>query len=866
MKPRRYFVRFMTDLNNGRRVVLASVLMVLVMTVWSPAGQSQTPAPPPGGYTIYVAPHSHMDLVWYWTYDKTEVMAIKILRQAMEMLKQDPRYTFTQDQMKALKPFWDTLSDADRQFMRRMVQEGRFELTTGMNVQPDVAESDYESLTREFFPALPWMEETFETKVLTAWNIDTYGHTIQMPQLFQSAGLRYFVFMRDVLPSLEKSVKSPFYWESPDGSKLLSYWLSGSYDIHWQGIALNLKRFVDHNVPGNDKIFLLWGGDLYFPDDSSAEIEKRIRAAAEEDRIPVKTIILCTPKQYFADIEKSGVPLPTYNYDFYPPLFIQDLRGLYGERPNSKLANRRAEDTLESSEKFSSVASFFGRPYPLTEFSTAWANVTFNQDHDALPGSHIDPVDNRMMSAYNGAIDTGREALDGSLYDLSRRIDTSGGGKFPFLVFNGLSFKRSEVVEYTPLFKESIKNFRILDDGGNVIPFRMLDASHRAINDPLSMAAIEFIAKDVPALGYRLYRIEPAEGLPQPSSWRAAKGEISNRFFTLRLDLSKGTLSGLINRQANQELLDTGRYGGNELVLEEEKDPDMEGMIHFTGTEVLGDHFPPDSVQEMVDELGTRVRIEGPFLGGRRTQEITIYNDLPRIDFRTKLLGFPGHDGMLTAVFPLQHGTDIKLDYETHNAVTQRPDGIYEAQTWVDARSGANGTALINNGMAGLITKEGILKMILLRSITNYRGYYAPNGSEAGSHDFQYSLYAHEGDWSRGGVAEQAHSFNSPLRVIATDAHSGTLPPVHGFLTVESGHFEVTALKKAEDGRGYILRGHETEGQPGTVRLHLDLPFQDASFTDLAERQAQPAHLEQGTIQFECKPFQFVTLRLTSGN
>jgi alpha-mannosidase len=843
--------------------------MVFIMTLWSPAGRAGEPlisGPPPDGYTIYVAPHSHIDIVWYWTYDKTEVMAIKILRQALEMLKRDPRYTFTQDQMKALKPFWDTLSDSDRQFMRRMVQDGRFEVATGMDVQPDVAGSDYESLTRQFFPALPWMEETFGTQVLTAWNIDTYGHTIQMPQLFRSAGLRYFVFMRDVLPSLQESVKSPFYWESPDGSKLLSYWLPGTYDIHGEGFAPRLKRFVDHNVEGNDKIFVLWGTDLSFPVDSSAEIEKRIRAAAAEIRIPVKAVILCTPRQYFADIEKSGIPLPTYHYDFYPPLFIGDLRGLYGERPNNKLANRRAEDTLESSEKFSTVASFFGRPYPLAEFTRAWANVTFNQDHDALPGSHIDPVDDRMMSGYNGAIDTGRQALAGSLYDISRRINTSGSGEFPFLVFNALSFKRSEVVEYTPLFKESLRNFRVLDDGGNVVPFRMLDASHHDPTDPLSMAAIEFIAKDVPALGYRLYRIEPTEGPPQPSSWRAAKGEISNRFFTLRLDLSKGTLSGLINRQTNQELLDTGRYGGNELVMEEEKDPDTEGTIHFTGTEVLGDQFPPDSVQEMDDELGTRIRIQGPFLGGRRTQEITIYNDLPRIDFRTKLLGFPGHDGMLTVVLPLRDGQDIKLDYETHNAVTQRPDGIYNAQTWVDARSEGNGVALINNGMAGLITKEGILKMILLRSITNYRGYYAPNASEAGSHDFQYSLYAHEGDWSRGGVAEQAHSFNSPLRVIATDSHSGALPPVHGFLAVESGHFEVTALKRAEDGRGFILRGHETEGQPGAVRLHIDLPFQDAWFADLAERQEQRAHIEQGVIQFECKPFQFVTLRLTSGN
>ena len=92
MKPRWHSARRMTELNPRRRAVLASVLMVFVFSLWPAAGwagQSQRPAPPPGGYTTYVAPHSHMDMVWYWTYDKTEVMAIKILRQALEMLKKD---------------------------------------------------------------------------------------------------------------------------------------------------------------------------------------------------------------------------------------------------------------------------------------------------------------------------------------------------------------------------------------------------------------------------------------------------------------------------------------------------------------------------------------------------------------------------------------------------------------------------------------------------------------------------------------------------------------------------------------------------------------------------------------------------------
>jgi Glycosyl hydrolases family 38 N-terminal domain len=47
---------------------------------------------PAGGYSIYVVPHSHMDLEWMWTQEQSEAFSIRILRQALRMLKEDPRF------------------------------------------------------------------------------------------------------------------------------------------------------------------------------------------------------------------------------------------------------------------------------------------------------------------------------------------------------------------------------------------------------------------------------------------------------------------------------------------------------------------------------------------------------------------------------------------------------------------------------------------------------------------------------------------------------------------------------------------------------------------------------------------------------
>lgn len=821
---------------------------------------------PPGGYTIYVTPHSHIDIEWYWTYDKTQILAIRILRQALEMLKSDPHYAFTQDQMTALKPFWDGLSEADRDFLRRIIQEGRFEVATGTVLQPDIAEPDYESLTRQFLLGKPWLESTLGANVVTSWNIDTYGHTLQMPQLSRQAGLRYFVFMRDVLPSLQASVRSPFYWQGADGTRILAYWLSGTYGVNPQNPAPALKTFIQHNTDGNDKVMLLWGDDLYFPNQPSGEMENLVRKAGTEIGVQIKSVIVTTPRRYFEDIQKSGIRLPTYTYDFNPPLFIEDLRGLYGESPAGKIAERHSEETLESAEKFSSVASFYGQSYPKEAFRTAWWNVLFNQDHDVLPGSHIDAVETEMMSRYHGAIQTGRAALARSMYGLSRQINTSRAGDYPFLVSNALSFARTELVRYEPLFKEAAENFRILDPDGKPVIFRLVDASRWEKNGPLSMGVVEFVAPRIPSMGYRLYRIEGMGGTARAPQWRTLSEEISGNHYRLRLDPERGIISSLVDRRSGKELLSTEKYGGNELVFEEEHDPDNEGPIHFTGKEIRCGEFRPDSMAELTDDLGTTIRIERPFLGGRLLQQIDLYNEIPRIDFVAKLAGFPGHDGMLMVAFPLRFSGNSNNIYETNNTVTQRPDGIYYAQTFAGAEGVDRGVAILNRGMGGYQTQRGLVKHILLRSITNFKGYYCPTAAQAGSHTFEYSLYSYEGGWAGSGLIAQAHSINSPLRAMATDSHHGSLAPEHSFLTVEAGSFEVTALKKAEDGDGFILRGYETEGKSEPVRLRLRVAVNRGWVASLLEQALRPVSVQDGVIEFRCRPFEFVTLRLSASS
>jgi len=848
-------------------------------------------------FTFYVVPHAHMDLEWMWTNERGRAFAIEILRHALAMLEQDPRYAFTQDQKEALEAFWNSLSKKEQATLKRFVSDGRFEVATGMVDQPDVNEPDFESLTRQLLAGKPWAERTFGANVVTAWNVDTFGQTIQMPQLYGKAGLRYAFFSRDYPPALANAIKNLFYWRSPDGSTVLAH--MGNYALGFElrpertlGIDLRptglkyLHELIRHNPAGNDKIMIPWGVDEYLPTENSDQLEKIVRESAAKLGIAVKAVVITTATGYFQAVERSGVRLPTYSYDFNPPLLYGDIRGVWGQRPRQKQTERRVEDELEGAERLASIASSYGDRYPANELSWGWGRVLANQIHDTMAGSDSDPVNDIAASRYSGALEAARQAQADSLFQISRMIGTGSGGPYPLVVFNTLSFKRTEVVRCFQTFQQEaylsnrqLTNFRVVDPRGHVVPFRVLGVSHISgfatdttdsatadalgTSSALTMAELEFLAEDVPGMGYQVYQLEAAPGNPVEAAWQPLVGEVTTPFFSLSLDPKSGSLRELIDRRTGKSLLAPGKYAGNEIVLEEERSPGMEGALHFTGSEIRSSQFPVESISKREDELGVTLRIRGPFLGGERTQQIQLYRAIPRVDFKTELRGFPGHDGMVTVAFPLELESGSKSLYETHGAVVQRPRGIYPASTWMELADQRGGIAIINRSTGGYEVKENVVQLLLFRSITRYDAYQAASAAERGDHVFEYSLYPHDGDWSRSDVIEQAHGFNSPLRVISTDAHTGSLPEEFAFVKVSQGDFEVTALKQAQDGAGFVLRGHETHGKAGRVKLHFDVPVQSARFASLTEVPGEEIPVQGDQVQFDAKPFEYVTLRIS---
>nr|WP_241674129.1 hypothetical protein [Microcystis aeruginosa] len=80
----------------------------------------------------------------------------------------------------------------------------------------------WESLFRQLLYGQKYFQAKFGQITKTAWLPDTFGFPYQLPQILQSFGIKYFVTGKLHWNDTTKFPHGFFWWQSPDGSKILS--------------------------------------------------------------------------------------------------------------------------------------------------------------------------------------------------------------------------------------------------------------------------------------------------------------------------------------------------------------------------------------------------------------------------------------------------------------------------------------------------------------------------------------------------------------------------------------------------------------------------------------------------------------------
>jgi len=197
-----------------------------------------------------------------------------------------------------------------------------------------------------------------------------------------------------------------------------------------------------------------------------------------------------------------------------------------------------------------------------------------------------------------------------------------------------------------------------------------------------------------------------------------------------------------------------------------------------------------------------------------------------------------------------------------------RPCAIPNFLSWFDINDGTRGISFMNRGLADMEIIKKDVYITLFRSVSGVAAdgltgplIPTPDALELGSHTYEYALLPHHGDWRQAKIYRSAGEYTSPPISVPASGQ-GDLPGELSFLQLSPDNLVLSALKKAEDSEGVILRFYETKGEPTSGEVRLFRRIKRLTRVDLLEQEEAELAADRDIIRLEVKPFEIVSLKL----
>ena len=755
---------------------------------------------------LHMIGNAHIDPVWLWQWPEGYQEVRATFQSAIDRMEEYPDFVFTCDSVVYLH--WIEESDPVLfEKIRARVDEGRFHVIGGWWVEPDCNIPAGESYVRQALYGQRWLQERFGKTSTTGSNVDPFGHNAMLPQILSKSGLDSYVFLRPGPKELDLPGQH-FWWESPDGSRVLAYRIPHEYNSPRGEIDAHVEQVIAQLPRDASELMVFYGVGNHGGGPTKANIESVMR---------LDGAVFSSPRAFFDRIAGNG-DIPVHAGEM-----LHHAVGCYAAHSGVKRWNRRAENLLLRAEKWSAIADVLGgASYPLDELTEAWKLVLFNQFHDTLAGTSIAPAYEDSRDQYGHASSLAANAFNRAAQTISRRIAIEPEPDLrPIVVFNAHPWPLRADVEFEYTWVPA-DGARMTDDEGTPVPVQKI----RPLTTMSSSRGRLAFPADVPPLGYRVYRVYPGTSDEAPIS--ATDTAIETELLALEIDPATGWLSRLELRAAGTNVV---RPGLHAVVVSDESDTwghgvlaydDVVGELECTSVRLV-EHGPVRAVVRIESRWGSSTLVEDVIVGARA----------PFVEFRAAL---DWREQL--KLLKLRVPTTIERDRATfevpYGHLERTATGAEQpAQAWVDLSDGRAGISVLNDSKYGHDVRDGSIGMTVARSPVyawhHPRELDDPTGRyeylDQGRQDVVYRLVPHGGDWRAAGVVRLAAELNQPPFALVESYHGGDLPPRASFADDGGGDVVVTVVKAAEDGSGLVVRAYESAGR--TAHATIALPLVD---------------------------------------
>lgn len=834
--------------------------------------------------TFHLTGNSHIDAAWLWPWTETVDVVKRTFGTAAQLMSEYPTYTYSQSAAAYNQWLADKYPSLNEQIKQR-IQEGRWELVGGMWLEPDLNMPDGESLVRQIQIGQQTFQKLYGKTTRIGWNPDSFGYNWQLPQIYKRSGIDYFVTQKMTWNDINQLPLKLFWWQSPDGSKVLTYFPHDYANDNVNPVRLSRDMMqARERAPGTTTMLDLYGVGDHGGGPTRSMLDEGLHWMEPGRILPKEEFGTAQP--FFSKVETQLAPdSPTWNYrtlasgntalptpaagqvsvpTWKDELYLEYHRGVFTTQADHKRNMRDSEEWVLNAEKYASLAWLGGKSYPTTRFTDAWKHVLFNQFHDLAAGSGIGVIYREAQKDYDQVHWATNEITQASLANLSAQVDTRVKQGVPVFVMNPLAMQRDGLVEAKVQFPSgNLDEVAVQDGDGHPIASQVIekDVATRTATVLMNVNA-------VPSLGYKV--VEARQSRSKFDTDLTSKGTtLENSKLRVVVDPSTGCITSLVDKQSGFDSIAKGACG-NELQAFKDTPKDYDAwnvdpgtfdvaptLLHTVDSVTLAESGPLRSVMHV-----TRHWQKSSF-----TQDIILYAGADQVEVKNDIDWRETHV-LLKASFPLAI-TAPMATYEIPYGSIERPTtrnnsfekAMFEvpAMRWADLGDASHGFSLINSSKYGYDAVGNQLRLTLLRSPT-----WPDPDADRERHQFSYVLFPHAGTWKQADTVNHGYAFNYGLKAMQVERHEGEWKPERSFLAVDAKNVTVTAVKKAEDADALIVRFYEWAGTSGQVKLTLPEGAAGATLTNLMEKpEGEALSVSGNQVQVPISPYQIQTVRIT---
>lgn len=847
-------------------------------------------------WTLFMIPHVHLD-VGYTDYQaKVSAIQSRVLDEAMDLEAKHPAFRFSTDGEWNLEQFLASRSAAERDRVTEAIRKEQIYIPAqSSNVLTGFPTA--ETLIRSLYPSADFSRE-HGTPYNYANITDVPSYSWSYASVLAAAGIPYFFAAsnNDRAPVLllgHLNEHTPFWWEGPDGGKVLMW-----YSRHYEQMEF-LFGLPPVTETGEEMLPVF----LQMYDRPSYRAHAAIIFGTQ-----VENTDLFPQQGELADAWNGQFAYPHIEYSGFHDALDEIAKEFGGEIPTVRgdggpywedgmgsdarytAIERENEGRAPSAEKLATVSALVNPRLAVDKKAddAMWANMVLMDEHTWTSWNSVsDPTSDEAVQQLR--VKDSRATTAAALRDVLLRssmaslADSIAAGVGSVIVFNALNWERGGQVAI-----DLDHGMEIADRAtGEAAPYLVL--SHGPNFDH-----VEFRARDVPANGYKVYELREAKAAA-PALETKTSTTLESPFYRVELDPATGSLRSIFDKQLGKELVDTAnawKFGQYLYVSGGDKEPNS--LMQYRAVS------PKPELDVHGAEQGRLVSVERTPWGWRAVlesqaentpairTEVRLYNDEKKIELIEDVEKKPElkKEGVYFA-FPFAM-THPEFRYEIQNGVVDPAKDMYpgagrewfSVQHWVSVeQDGVAGTVMPLD--ASLVTLGDINRgawplefgerpgTILSYAMNNYwhTNYAAEQG---GAFRFRYVITSAErtdaAALSRMGWEEMTPLEEDEIR--SQDKALDLPRPLDGkqgsFLTVDDPDVVVDTWKPAEDGKGTILRLIDLGGAQRSVTVRTPLlSLQKVMLTDAVERDKEAvASTGDHSFQVEVRPHGIVTVRL----